>query len=69
LRNRLPADKTEAVSHGVWQGTVTIDAMRPDDWPAVRAVFRERIAPLLGVWRDTLLLEWRDPSVGSDTNP
>jgi hypothetical protein len=46
---------------------VTIDAMRPDDWPAVRAVFRERIARLRGAWRDTLLMERRSPTVGRDT--
>jgi phosphinothricin acetyltransferase len=61
--------------HGIW----TLQAVVFPENPASvalheRAGFRlvgrrERIARLRGVWRDTLLLERRNPSVGTDTNP
>lgn len=32
------------MSHGTQQGNLTVQAMRPEDWPAVRAVFLEGVA-------------------------
>ncbi len=41
--------------------------LRPEHWPAVRAVgTREKIGKLNGRWRDALLLERRSRVVGKE---
>jgi L-amino acid N-acyltransferase YncA len=59
---------------------LTVRALRPDDWPAVRAIYeqgirsgdathavgiRERLGELRGHWRDVVLLERRSTLVGT----